>query len=94
MASAKVGAKCAAWDGYITGENLELDRPTLIVRSWRSSEFPAGVIDSRLEVMLEEAEGEMKVTLRHSEIPDGRSESYKSGWVGHQFEPMKAHFGG
>ena len=93
-ASADLGARFTAWDGYITGENLELEPPTRIVQSWRRTEFPAGTNDSRLEIILDEADGETKITLRHSEIPDGRNESYKWGLVDHYFEPMKAHFSG
>ena len=91
--SAVEGVSFTAWDGYITGENLELERPSRIVQSWRSSEFPASANDSRLEVVLHRVEGGTKITLRHSEIADGRGESYKQGWVDHYLEPMKAYFG-
>ena len=56
-------------------------------------EFPEGSADSLLEVVLGEIEGGTKLTLRHSEIPDGRAGSYKKGWTEHYFEPMTAHFG-
>ncbi len=94
MASAEVGASYTAWDGYITGENIELEPPRRIVQTWRSSEFPTGTNDSRLEIVLDEVDGGTKVTFRHSQIPDGRGDSYKQGWVDHYFEPMKAYFGG
>jgi uncharacterized protein YndB with AHSA1/START domain len=41
-ASDKVGAAFTAWDGYITGRNLELARPKRIVQSWRTSQFEGG----------------------------------------------------
>ncbi len=91
-ASPEVGARFTAWDGYITGENLELEPHKRIVQSWRSSEFPAGTNDSRLEVILGEVDGGTKITLRHSEITDGRGESYEGGWMDNYFEPMKAYF--
>ena len=41
--SAEPGASFTAWDGYITGVNLELEPYHRIIQSWRSSQFPEGV---------------------------------------------------
>jgi uncharacterized protein YndB with AHSA1/START domain len=91
---ATVGADGAytAYDGYISGRTLEQHPHSRIVQSWRSTEFPDGAPDSRLEVLLEEAPGGTMVTLRHSDIPDGQGESYRQGWVDHYFDPMTAYF--
>ncbi|MDA1188296.1 MAG: SRPBCC domain-containing protein [Chloroflexi bacterium] len=87
-----VGGKFTAWDGYITGENLELEPNRHIVQAWRTSEFSSEHPHSRLEVLLQEVKAGTRVTLRHSEIPDGRGESYKQGWTEHYFDPMKRYF--
>ena len=42
-----------AWDGYVAGGNLELKPFHRIGQSWRTSEFPEGVPDSRLEIELD-----------------------------------------
>ena len=55
--TAKVGSEFTAWDGYISGKNLELKSPGRILQSWRTTEFPSDAPDSRLEVLLEEAKG-------------------------------------
>ena len=52
-----------------------------IVQTWRSSDFPDGSTDSRLEVLLEPAEGGTKVTLVHTDIPEGQGRLYEQGWV-------------
>lgn len=39
-ASAKIKGKFTAWDGYISGHNLELQDGKKIVQAWRSTEFP------------------------------------------------------
>ena len=39
-ATAKVGGKFSAWDGYISGRTLELEPDRRIVQAWRTSEFP------------------------------------------------------
>ncbi|MGA2641798.1 MAG: SRPBCC domain-containing protein [Spirochaetia bacterium] len=88
------GGAFTAWDGYISGKNLDLKSPVRILQSWRSTEFPADAPDSHLEILLEETKGGTKVTLVHTDIPQGQGASYKQGWVDHYFEPMKKYFSG
>jgi uncharacterized protein YndB with AHSA1/START domain len=88
----QVGGTFSAWDGYIEGVTLALEPYHRIVQSWRSSDFPQGSADSRLEVLLEQAEAGSKITLIHSEIPEGQGEDYRQGWVDNYFNPMKEYF--
>ena len=46
------GGKFTAWDGYIEGVTVELEPYRRIVQTWRTSDFPDGSGDSRLEVLL------------------------------------------
>ncbi len=88
----RVGGKFTAWDGYITGKTLELKPYTHIVQAWRTSEFPDESPDSRIELLLEpEGEG-TKLTLIHTEIPDGQADSYEGGWEDSYFRPMQQYF--
>ncbi|KAA3644859.1 MAG: hypothetical protein DWQ07_15770 [Chloroflexi bacterium] len=87
-----VGGKYTAWDGYIWGVNLELEPGKYFVQSWHTTEFPEGSEDSRLEVQLVAVEERTKVTLMHTNIPDGQGAMYKQGWHDHYFEPMKDYF--
>lgn len=80
------------WDAYISGRTIEQQPFSRFVQSWRSTEFPEGHADSRLEVTLHEVDGGTEVTLVHDGIPDGQGESYRSGWVEHYFEPMDEYF--
>lgn len=90
----RVGARFSAWDGYITGTTLELTPHRRILQSWRTSDFPAGSPDSLLEVLLTaEADG-TRLTLRHTNIPEGQGEEYRQGWLDYYFEPMQAYFAG
>jgi activator of HSP90 ATPase len=91
-ATARVGGSFTAWDGYISGKNIELKSPARILQSWRTTEFSADTPDSRLEILLEETKGGTKVTLVQSSIPEGQAASYKQGWIDHYFEPMKEYF--
>ena len=81
-----------AWDGYIWGKTLELEPYRRIVQAWRTSEFPADSLDSRVEIQFEETKGGTKITLIHTNIPDEQGDSYKGGWEEFYFSPMRAYF--
>jgi activator of HSP90 ATPase len=91
-ATARVGCRFTAWDGYIEGKNLELVPPSLIVQAWRTSDFPDDAPDSRLEIALSEAKGGARITLTHTDIPSGQAKGYKQGWIDFYFKPMKGYF--
>lgn len=86
------GGRFTAWDGYIEGTHVELERPSRILQRWRSAEFPEDAGDSLLEVRLDRVEGGTRVSIVHWDIPDGQGASYEAGWVEHYFEPMRRHF--
>jgi uncharacterized protein YndB with AHSA1/START domain len=92
--SDKVGAPFTAWDGYISGKNLELVRAKRIVQSWRTSEFAKTDADSTITVTLAPAKGGTELTLEHSGVPDGEEfRGYEEGgWADNYFKPMKAYF--
>ena len=89
--SAKVGDAYTAWDGYISGVNLELVPGERIVQSWRSTEFAEGDPDSKITVTLKAVEGGTKLTLLHTRVPESQSNA-KAGWSEWYFEPMKKYF--
>lgn len=89
--SAAVGGEFDAWDGYIHGKNLELVPKKRIVQAWRTSEFSANEPDSRIEITLEPAGKETKLTLQHTGLPPHGGQ-YESGWVESYIEPMKEYF--
>ena len=86
---ARPGGSFTAWDGYISGETLELDPYSRIVQAWRTTEFPEGSPDSRVEILLAGVEGGTKITIKHSNIPPGQADDYKQGWLDFYFKPMK-----
>ncbi|MEK6751587.1 MAG: SRPBCC domain-containing protein [Chloroflexota bacterium] len=99
-----VNGKFTAWDGYIWGTFLELEKNKKIVQAWRTSEFPEDAEDSRVEILLEEIETGLDtprkargysttITLKHTNIPEGQAEGYKTGWEDFYFKPMREFFG-
>ena len=88
----KEGGKFTAWDGYILGKTIKLEPYRRIVQTWRTTEFPDGRPDSRLEILFEEVAEGTKLTLKHSRLPQGQAEMYHQGWFDNYFEPMKKYF--
>ena len=88
----RVGGAFTAWDGYIRGTTLELEPYRRIVQAWRTTEFSAAHPDSRLELLLEQVEGGTRLTIRHTEIPEGQSASLEQGWIDNYYRPMKEYF--
>jgi len=90
--SGEIGAEVSAWDGYITGSNLELVPGERIVQSWRTSEFDDEHQDSIVTLMLEPVEEGTLLTLVHSNVPDEHRSYEEGGWESRYFEPMKVYF--
>jgi uncharacterized protein YndB with AHSA1/START domain len=91
-ASSRKGAKHMAWGGYIEGRNIALDPGRRIVQSWRTAKFSHSDEDSQIEILLEPAAGGTKVTVNHSNVPDGHTSYRDGGWQKSYFEPMKGYF--
>jgi activator of HSP90 ATPase len=88
----RVGGKFTAWDGYISGTTITVEPFSRIVQTWRTTEFPDDDPDSEIEVLFEEVKEGTKITLVHTEIPDGQGEEYRQGWIDFYFTPMKEYF--
>jgi len=91
---ATVGGRFSMWDGYIEGVNEKLEPNHRIVQSWRTTEFPPDSPDSRLEIVLEEGDAGTRLTLYHTELPEGQGKQYREGWEEHYLERMREYFSG
>ena len=86
--SITVGDTFSAWDGYITGKNLELVENKKIVQTWRTTEFDETDEDSILSIEFITIQNGTEFILTHTNIPQGQTQ-YKQGWIDHYFSPMK-----
>ncbi|MDB5411590.1 MAG: Activator of ATPase [Rhodospirillales bacterium] len=91
-AAPAVGGTFTAWDGYISGRNLELEPGVRIVQSWRTTNFTDEQPDSRITVILVPVAGGTLLTLRHENVPEDQPGYENGGWQDHYFTPMKAYF--
>ena len=88
----KVGSEFTAWDGYITGKNLELVKGEKIVQEWETTEWPEGYPRSRLELTLTPKKGGTELKMVHSQVPAEQVEDYRSGWHTSYWDPLKQYF--
>jgi activator of HSP90 ATPase len=87
-----VGGKFTAWDGYISGKNLELEKGKKIVQEWVTTEWPEGYPPSKLELTFKEINGKTEITMVHSNIPAEQENDLKQGWIDFYWEPLKNYF--
>jgi activator of HSP90 ATPase len=90
--SAKPGAAFTAWDGYISGRNVTLEPGRRIMQTWRTTKFAKADPDSEIEVLLAAVEGGTRLTLHHTNVPDGHTSYRDGGWQENYFAPMKEYF--
>jgi len=91
--SSEIGGKFTAWEGYISGTNLELVPFTKIKQSWRTTDFPDSQADSLIEITLNEIKpGITQLTLTHSNLAGADDKQYIDGWKDYYFKQMKDYF--
>lgn len=89
--SREVGGDYSAYDGYITGKNIELVPDREIVQSWRAVDWPEGKYSTITFILLPIADG-TRLNFTHADVPDGTEEEFTQGWIDNYWEPMKKMF--
>jgi len=88
--SRKEGGKFSIYDGYITGENLELVQDERIVQTWVPAEdcWPEGHV-STAKFVLKPYRGGTRLTFTQTQIPVDCGDRFDIGWKEHYWTPMK-----
>lgn len=89
---AKVGAKFTAWDGYISGKHLELQKGKRILQEWTTTDFPKGQAPSTLELAFEKVKEGTRILMVHSGVPAGQVDDIRQGWTDFYWDPLKQYF--
>jgi activator of HSP90 ATPase len=88
----KVGGRFIAWDGYISGKYLELEKGKRVLHEWTTTEWPAGYPPSIVELTFRKKGKKTELTMVHSRAPAEQADDYRQGWIDWYWEPMKAYF--
>ncbi len=90
--SRRVGGTFTAWDGYISGVYRQLSPGKKIVQDWRTTEWPEGAADSRVELTFKAVKGGTVVRMVHSNVPAEQAAAYRQGWIDYYWRPLKTYF--
>lgn len=89
--SSREGGKYSAYDGYITGKNLQLIKDRLIVQTWRAEEWSQDDVDSTFIINLVPKGKDVILHAVHANVPDNHAESLKKGWHDHYWVAWKKY---
>jgi activator of HSP90 ATPase len=90
----KRGDKFKAFDGALTGTILEVIRPRLIIKSWRSVNFMPEDFDSTLILSFTSEGEEGRIDLIHLDVPDQDYDCVNQGWEKYYWTPWRAYLKG
>ena len=85
------GAPFEAFNGSLTGTTLEVVKPTLIVQSWRSTEFKDTDPDSTLILSFTPEGNKGRIDLIHLDVPDQDLDGVTQGWDQYYWAPWRTH---
>lgn len=91
--SRKVNGEYSAYDGYITGRNLELIPDQKIVQEWRAVDWEPGQ-SSQVTFELTAIPTGTRLDFTHTGLPEGTEEEFTRGWIDNYWEPMQKMFAG
>ena len=87
----KRGSGFKAFDGALTGMILEVIRPRLIIKSWRSVNFMAEDPDSTLILSFTSEGDGGRIDLVHLDVPDQDYDGVNQGWEKYYWAPWRTY---
>ena len=87
----KRGSEFKAFDGALTGTILEVIKPKLIIKSWRSVNFMAEDPDSTLILLFTSEGDEGRIDLVHLDVPDQDHDGVNQGWDKYYWSPWRKY---
>ncbi len=91
LISPKVGGKFTIFDGWATGQNVELVPGKKIVQTWRGEDWPAGAM-STITVQLVKAPKGTKLLFMQTGVPNSKAKDIAQGWREYYWQPLKEFF--
>jgi len=88
----KVGGKFTAWDGYIYGKHLELEKGKRIVQEWITTDWAEGYPPSRLELTFTKTSGGTEISMVQSNVPEEQADEFIEGWNEFYWKLLKEYF--
>ncbi|KAL5084501.1 hypothetical protein Trisim1_011680 [Trichoderma cf. simile WF8] len=91
---AKAGGKFELFDGNVSGEYLELEKPKKIVQTWRLNQWPAGHF-SKLNIEFDQNDIDHVTVMRVTweGVPVGQEDVTRRNWGEYYVRSIKQTFG-
>jgi activator of HSP90 ATPase len=89
--STKVGGRISAYDGYISGKNIELKPGKRIVQLWHAADWP-DELESTVVFEFQKVKSGTKLIFTHKNIPMEDYDDIKQGWIENYWNLMKEYF--
>jgi len=90
--AAKIGARFTAWDGYIYGKHLELQKGKKIVQEWITTDWPKDYPPSRIELVLNKVGNDTEISMTQSNAPAEQAKELEEGWTEFYWNPLREYF--
>ena len=87
----RIGARFSAFGGALSGRTLAIELGTLIVQSWRSSEFKSTDPDSTLVLLFTPKGTHGRIDLIHLDVPDQDYDGVTKGWRKYYWTPWRRY---
>jgi activator of HSP90 ATPase len=85
------GSEFKAFDGALTGTMLEVIKPRLIIKSWRSVNFTAEDPDSTLILSFTSEGDKGRIDLVHLDVPEQDYDGVNQGWEKYYWTPWRTY---
>ena len=87
----KRGSEFKAFGGALTGTILEVIKPRLIIKSWRSINFMAEDPDSTLILSFTPESDKGRIDLVHLDVPEQDYDGVNQGWENFYWTPWRTY---
>ena len=80
------------WGGAVTGQFLALERPTKIVKTWRTVDFESWMPDTRVTMRFLERPNGSRISIRHELIPVQMFAQFRFAWMEYYPPRLQRYF--
>lgn len=87
----RAGTRFSAFGGALSGSTLAVEPGTLIVQSWRSSNFKRTDPDSTLVLLFRPKGVHGRIDLIHLDVPDHDYDGVTKGWRKYYWTPWRRY---
>ncbi|MBL7929984.1 MAG: SRPBCC domain-containing protein [Bacteroidia bacterium] len=81
------------FDGWVKGEVLEVKAPSLLIFTWKPSEWDKNTSFSQVKLEINRHQAGSLVVVNHTGFPNETElEKHEAGWIDYVFEPLNEYF--